>query len=191
MLPSEIKFHRGSWLVTIGLIAIAVIHIVFAYLPGRKLIDQLRREIECRRLYITDSANVSATLAAAQLDLATAKSYIENWRQVAATTHRLPVLYGTINNLSKQAGITTTRFEPQMVVEFGTIRQIPIHMACTGSFAQIHVFISSLESLPLTIWMDTLRFEKTGQTGEYVLCEINMVVFSDNPKNSNYADNSK
>ena len=105
--------------------------------------------------------------------------------------HRLPVLYGEINNLSIKAGTATTRFEPQLFVELGMIRQIPIHMACIGTFAQIHEFVRSLENLPQTTWMNSLQFNKAGQTGANISCEINLVVFSDNPKISNYADNNK
>jgi Tfp pilus assembly protein PilO len=191
MHATESKFHRGSWLVTIPLVAIAVIHIMFVFFPGRKVISQLRMEIESRQLYISNAGNVSAKLAAAQQDLLEAKSYIEKWRHAAFIVHRLPVLYGNINNLSKQAGTAITRFEPQMFLELGLIRQIPIHMACTGTIAKIHEFIRSLESLPQTIWLDSLKYQKSGQNGENVLCEINLVVFSDNPKNSDYADSSK
>lgn len=185
MHPSEIKFRRGSWLVTILLVAIALVHIVFVYFPTSKQITLLRRDIEYRQLYITNAENVSAKLVAATQELADTQSYIENWRRMAATVHRLPVLFGNITNLSKQAGITSTRFEPQPIVELGEIRQVPILMACTGSFTKIHEFIRLLESLPQTIWVDSLRFDKTGQKGLNVSCEIKLVVFSDIPKISN------
>jgi Tfp pilus assembly protein PilO len=191
MQTTESKFHRGSWLVTIPLVAIAVIHITFVFFPGRKVIAQLRKEIESTQLYISNANNVSATLAAAQQELLEVKSYIEKWRRSVFLVHRPPVLYGNITNLSKQAGTTTTRFEPQPIVELGLIRQIPIHMACTGTFAQIHDFIRSLESLPQTIWLDSVKYQKSGQNGGYILCEINLVAFSDNLKNSDYADISK
>jgi Tfp pilus assembly protein PilO len=191
MYASETKFNRGSWLVTIPLVAIAVIHIVFVFFPGRKIITRLRAEIESRHLYISNADNISAALAAAQQELLEARSYIESWQRTALMIHRLPVLYGNINNLSNRAGTATTRFEPQMLVELGVIRQIPIHMACAGTFAQVHEFIRSLENLPQTIWINSLQFNKTGQNGGNVLCEIDLVVFSDNPKISNYTDSSK
>ena len=191
MPTTENQFRRSSWLVTIPLVAIAAIHIAFVFFPGRKIISQLQRDIEYRQLYISNADNVSVELADAQQELVKVKSYIENWRRVAYAINRLPVLYGNINKLSKQAGTTTSRFEPQMIIELGMIRQIPIHMACTGTFAQIHEFIRSLEGLPQTIWIDQLRFDKPGQNGGNISCEIDLVVFSDNPKISNYVDNSK
>jgi Tfp pilus assembly protein PilO len=191
MHATELKFHRGSWLVTIPLVAIAVIHIVFVFFPGRNVINQLRAEIESRQHYISNADSISTALAAAQQELLEARSYIENWQRAALTVHRLPVLYGKINNISHKAGTATTRFEPQLLVELGLIKQIPIHMACTGTFIQIHEFIRSMENLPQTIWIDALQFNKTGQTGGNILCEIDLVVFSDNPKISNYADISK
>lgn len=191
MPTSENKFHRGSWLVTLSLVAIAVVHLVFVFYPGSKAISQLRREIEYRQHYIRDAANDSATLAIAQQELSSVKSYIKNWQQTASSVHRLPMLFGNINQLCNQTGTTTTRFEPQLINELDCIRKIPINMACRGTFARLHDFIRSLESLPQTIWIDSLHFEKAGKTGENILCEINLVIFSDNPNISNYADNSK
>ena len=42
MRATDTKFHRGSWLVTIPLVAIAVIHMTFIFFPGRKVIADLR-----------------------------------------------------------------------------------------------------------------------------------------------------
>jgi len=191
MHATEIKFRRGSWLVTIALVAIAIVHIVFVFFPGRNVITRLRAEIESRQYYISNADSTSAALVGAQQELHEVRSYIENWQHMALIVHRLPVLYGNINDISNRAGTATTRFEPQMMVELGLLRQIPIHMACTGTFAQIHEFIRSMESLPQTIWIDSLQFNKSGQAGGNILCEIDLVVFSDNPKISNYADISK
>lgn len=80
MYTAEIKFHRGSWLVTIALVAIAVIHITFVFFPGQKMIALMRTEIASRQLYIGDSDKISAELAASQQELLEAKSYIENWQ---------------------------------------------------------------------------------------------------------------
>jgi Tfp pilus assembly protein PilO len=191
MHANESKFHRGSWLVTMPLVAIAVIHITFVFFPCRKAIRQLRMDIEYAQLFIGNGGNVSAKLVAAQKDLLEAKSYIEKWRREVFSVHRLPTIFGNINALSKQSGTAITRFEPQAFIELGLIRQVPVHMACTGTIAQIHEFIRSLENLPQTIWLDTLKFQKSGQNGDITVCEINLVAFSDNPKNSNYADISK
>lgn len=191
MPTTKIKFHRGSWLVTIPLVAIAVVHITFVFIPGHRAVAQLRKEIEYRQRNINDIKNVSTALADARQELGAVKSYIDNWRQSASSVHRLPVLYGNINKLSKQAETTTTRFEPQLIVELQRIRQIPINMACTGTFAQLYEFVRSLECLPQTIWINSLRFNKDGQNGGNILCEINLVIFSDHLNISNYIDNNK
>jgi Tfp pilus assembly protein PilO len=191
MHATDIKMNRGSWLVTIPLVAIAVVHIVFVFFPNRNVITQLRAEIESRQRYIGNADNISHKLATTQQELLETKSYIESWQHTAHMVHRLPVLYGNINKLSDSAGTATTRFEPQMPVELGLIRQIPIHMVFTGTFGQTHEFIRSLESLPQTIWIDSLQINKAGQAGGNILCEMDLVVFSDNSKISNYADSNK
>jgi hypothetical protein len=64
-------------------------------------------------------------------------------------------------------------------------------MACTGTFSQVYEFIRTVEGLPQVIWVDSLRINKNGEHGEYVIGEINLVVFSDNLKSSNYIESNK
>jgi Tfp pilus assembly protein PilO len=191
MPRNESKFRRGSWLVTISLVAMAVIHITFVYLPGRKAVAELRREIQHRQLYLNDADEVENKLAATKQTIIEAKSFLEKWRRTSSTVNNLPLLYGHINELSKQTGAVVTRFEPQPIVELGRVREIPINMAYTGNFAQIYELIRAMERLPETIWIDYLRLDKSGESGTNILCEINIVVFSDNQNISNYAANAK
>ncbi len=191
MSLNESKFRRGSWLVTIPLVAMAVVHIVFAYLPGRRLIAELRGQIEYRQFYMSDAAEVSQKLIAAKQELDTVNSYIETWRNSSPVINNLPLLFGNINSLSKKAGAAATRFEPQPIIELAHLRQIPVNMAYTGTFEQIYEFIRTLESMPEVIWINSMRLDKTSQIGNNILSEINLVIFSDNPESSNYADNDK
>jgi len=188
---SENRFRRGSWLVTILLVALFVIHMTFVFLPGQKSITRLRSEIESRRLYIENSSETSSKLAAAQHELLEVRSYIDNWQRAANMAHRLPLLYGNIHELSKKAGTATSKFEPQMLVELATLREIPIRLACVGTFAQIHELIRSLEGMPQTTWVYSVQINKVGQNSDTVSAEINLVVISDNPRISNYANINK
>jgi Tfp pilus assembly protein PilO len=188
---TETRFRRGSWLITALLVAVVAAHMTLVFFPGQKKIAHLRSEIESRRLYIENSGATSAKLAAAQHELLDVRSHVDAWQRAASMAHRLPLLYGNINELSKKAGTVTTKFEPQMLVEMSALRQIPIHLACVGTFAQIHELIRSLESMPETTCIDSLQVSKVGQSSENVLAEISIVVISDNPKISNYTDINK
>ena len=55
------KFNRGSWLVTIPMVAIAVVQITFVYFPGRRAVAELRKDIEHKQRVISDAAHVPAT----------------------------------------------------------------------------------------------------------------------------------
>ena len=191
MQSTETRFRRGSWLVTILLVAVAAIHMTLIFIPGYKNIARLRSEIESRRLYIDNSDATSAKLAAAQQDLLEVRSYIDNWQRAANSAHRLPLLYGNVNELSKKAGTVTTKFEPQMLIEMASLREIPIHLACVGTFAQIHELIRSLENMPQTTWIYSLQLSRAGTNSETVSAEISLVVVSDNPRISNYANINK
>jgi hypothetical protein len=44
--------------------------------------------------------------------------------------------------------------------------------------------LRSLETLPVEIWVDTVLIKKGSETGDSITCELNLVVFTGNPENS-------
>ena len=44
--------------------------------------------------------------------------------------------------------------------------------------------------MPVTIWVESMRLEKTAQTAKDVQCELNLVVFSNNLQIPDYAKHS-
>jgi Tfp pilus assembly protein PilO len=70
------------------------------------------------------------------------------------------------------------------------LQEIPITMTCSGKFAEIHSFLRNLERLPPTIWIESMRLDKDARNAKDVRCELNLVVFSDNPQSSDYAKRS-
>src|SRR5208337_1223691 len=102
------------------------------------------------------------------------------------TKRAIPALYGKINALAKDAGLDIARFDPQPFVVHEKIEEIPITVGCSGRFAQVFDFIRAIEMLPVTVWVESIRLEKTDKDAKDVRCELNLVVFSDNPRSSDY-----
>ncbi len=185
------KARRGSWMVTVPLAAAAVIYVTLVFLPGRRAIGEARDQIQQKQAYIAQSASLPMALNTAQRQLQKTRAYTAAWKEHAPTAGELSALYGKVHALAKAAGATTTRFDPEPVIPLDTISKIPLTVGCTGTFDQVCEFLRSLETLPMTVWVDAIKIEKlTGSEG-FVVCELSLVVFADNPEISDYANRSE
>ena len=184
------KVHRGSWIVTVPLAAASIAYIMLVFLPGRRAIGEARDQIEQKQDYITRAAGLPA-LRAAQQALEKTQAYNTTWEEHAPAQGRLSALYGRIHALAEAAGTTTTRFDPEPLVSYDNLLQIPLVVGCTGSFAQVCEFLRGLEGLQATIWMESVDLEHLVGVGESITCELNLVVFVDNPEISDYAKHSE
>jgi len=180
------RIRQGSWIVTLSLIAAAVAYLLVIFLPGRRVIGELRSQVSQKQDYLAQNIGLAKGLMAAQQELEKTRAYNTAWNERAPAEGELSIFYGKINELAKAAGTVTTRFDPKPVQVHEQTREIPVTMGCTGTFAQIFELLRSLENLPPTIWLDTVQFKKNKEVGNTVAGEINLVVFANNPDNSNY-----
>ena len=189
--PRKTRVYRGSWIVTLPMAGVAAAYVMLVFLPGRRAIGEARDKIEQSQKHITQATAMAAALPVLEEELRTTQAYNTAWEENSPGQGGLSALYGKINALAKAVGTTTTRFDPEPVVPRDTIREIPIAMACTGSFAQLFNFIQSLEGLPEEIWVNSYKLENIAGKEGSVTCELTLVVFASNSKNSDYVENSE
>jgi Tfp pilus assembly protein PilO len=179
--------RQSSWIVTLSLAAIAVVYVTFVWLPGRRAIQQISDNVEAKQALIAQSTGLSATLMRVQRELDETESAATQWEKAAPGKKDIPALYGKIDALAKGAHLAISRFDPQPFIVHEKLQEIPITMACSGTFAQICEFLRSVEQQSATIWVESIRLEKSVQNTKDVQCELSLVVFSNNPQSSDYA----
>jgi Tfp pilus assembly protein PilO len=183
-------FHRSSWIVTPCLGAIAVAYIMFVWMPSRQAIRELHEQVQTKQQMVAQSASLSDMLAAAKQEFDKSQAVAADWERTAPGKRDIPACYGQINALAKSAGLTVNRFDPQSFVAYEKFQQIPITIAASGSFAQVHEFLRLIEGLRVAIWVDSMRIERSAQDTKNIQCELSLVVFSNNQQNSDYAKHS-
>jgi type IV pilus assembly protein PilO len=182
--------RQSGWIVTLSLLAMAVAYVMLIWLPGHRAIKEMRDQLEIQRQFIAQAAGLSTSLVVAQQELEKAESVVTRWEKAAPARRDVSSLYGKINALARDARLVVGRFDPQPLIVFDKLEQLPLTVICSGTFAEIHEFLRKIEGLPATIWVDSMRLERTAQNAKDVQCELNLVVFSDNPQSSDYAKHS-
>jgi Tfp pilus assembly protein PilO len=184
------KIRRGSWIVTVPITAVAVAYVMLFFLPGSKTIAELKKQTAEKQSYVETSAGLAAALKIANTECKKAEGYHNAWKHHAPKQRELAALFGDIHRLAKEAGTTTTRFDPEPLVQHGYLREIPLSMGCKGTLSEIFEFLRSLESMPLAVWVNSVKIGKTDASTETMDAEITLIVFAGNPEDSDYAINS-
>ena len=180
--------HRGSLIVTLPVAGLAVAYLFLFFLPGGRTIDQLSGELTAEREFIALADAVAPAIHTTRQQLEKNLAYNAAWAESAPAPSELAPLFGKIHALAKESGSTTTRFDPEPPLPLDKLRRIPVVLGCTGSFSQISHFLHHLEALPQTIWIEELNIEQSGQNGEDVECELELLIFADNPDDSDQVD---
>jgi len=173
--------RRGDWLaIAIALGGAATIALLVV-LPLHKGVRDRENEIASKDLVVQQDALVQAQHELAQRNVASAREFVEGWRQRSAGGQALSVLFGQIAELAKSSGATVTRFEPQTPVELERLRRVPLEVACQGTLEAVFALVKELESLPRDIWIEDLAISDGGEAGQSVRCEMKLAIFADKP----------
>ena len=183
-------FRKSSWIVTPCLVAIAVAYLALIWAPSRRLIRQWREEAESQQQVVAQGTELSAVLVASEQELDKTEAVASQWEKTAPGKRDIPALFGKINALAKEAGLTISRFDPQPFVVYERLQELPTTVVCSGTFAELFGFLRLIEGLPATIWVDSLRLEKDSKNAKDVRCELSLAVFSNNQQSSDYAKHS-
>jgi len=177
---------KTNGLVVLAAFGAAVAYVMLLFVPNHKAIGALRQQIQEKRQQVVLSSTSAAAIEASKTDLARAKACIAAWDAKAPSARELSSLFGRINEAVKAAGAVNVRFEPEPVKHRERLIEIPVSIGLLGSFRQIEEFVWSLEKLPVTIWVESVKIVAP-KTGEFVQGEVRLVVFTVNPENSDYA----
>jgi Tfp pilus assembly protein PilO len=182
--------RANPWIIVAPGAALALAYLVFVYLPEHRAINALREQLTNTDQYVEGGQNLDLAAQATQHEFDKARAYVRVWEECAPSEDDLSGLFGRINLLARDSGATTVRFDPQPAVPYDKLRRIPVKMACVGSFAQVSKFLQYVEGLDETIWIESLRMEGSGESGEDVQCELTLGIFAGNWDDSDQVDHS-
>ncbi len=185
------KSGYGSWIVTVPLAAAAVAYVVWIYLPGSREIGRLREDIRQKQDYLAMAAGMPLALQISQKQVEETEAYNTAWHEQASAAEDLSSLYGELHRLAKTAGMTVTRFDPEPITRYETIREIPLTVGLEGSFDQVFRYLKGLETLPATLWTNSFKLKNLVGSRGRISCQVDLVVFAGNPENSDYINPSQ
>jgi hypothetical protein len=78
------------------------------------------------------------------------------------------------------SGVKTIRFDPQPTSKLQTVKQTPLVLGTTGTFAEHFDMLQRLESLPASMWIEQLSIRAPTTEGENLESELSLAIFTVN-----------
>jgi Tfp pilus assembly protein PilO len=168
-------------LISVPLIGALIGYMLYFYLPGRREVRALREQLHSTEATIHQSDMLVAQIPAVQTQLEETEAYNRKWGERIARDGQIVGVFGSISRLAADVGTTPSRFAPDKIVDFRSLRQVPVDLACSGEFEQIREFIHRLEDLPQFVWIDQINMSSRTladtKSGKDTKCEMKLVLF--------------
>lgn len=170
------------WLVSGGVLAVAVLYVVLVYVPGRATLAQMREQLETKQAPLDSSGTVLAAIAATQEELDRTERFVDRWKAENPPPAGLAPVLAELHAMAQSAGVSIVRLDPQPLQVFDTIKRGSLTLACTGSYRAVHQFLLQIERSRQQIWVDGVSIRIAGGNEGNLIAEVVLVMFADNHK---------
>lgn len=188
--------NRTRLVATVALAAVTLGYVFFVFLPKQETIAEMRRELNQRQEFLLQVDRLRHSIRTVDEELTLAANYSQHWEDHSPSAITLADFYEKLSTAAAESGVVITKFNPQPVENMAHLCQLPVELSSEGTFGDTFQFLSKIETLETTIWLESLaiqRLEKRRSTtdrshaegtmepqmgGILVQCQIVMKVFA-------------
>ncbi|NUQ64256.1 MAG: type 4a pilus biogenesis protein PilO [Pirellulales bacterium] len=185
------KIATSSWTIPFLVGAAAAAYLAVVFLPGQRALARLHADLVSQDACVAQAGDLAPAIQATEKELEDTVRFNRAWQEASPTPQALSGLFGRMNQLAKDAGVSMTRFDPEPVELMQRIRRVPVLLGCTGTFPQVCELLQKFEHLPQAIWIHGLQLEVDGKNSKTVKVEVALSVFADNSDTSGQVDRSE
>ncbi len=176
---NQAAFQSSGWRLAALLTAAVAAYATMLWLPGRLAISAMEEQLERKRHLVAEAELLSSKLIGCRRQLDAAESAAVPWEKAAPRKKRQAEFFEKINAGADEAGLTIARFNPKSPVDHRKIYEIPLTIDGSGTFSQIYEFLRNVERLPPTLWVESLKIEKSKTGAKNVTYKVDLVGFGD------------
>ncbi len=179
-----IEMDRGTWGAIALVTATAVVYLTFWFVPQMRAIANSHAELESKLEYVMGAHKSALAADRVEQELREVRAYIEQHDDQLLAEDGMPSLFRQVSHMCKSHEVMTTRFEPLAPVSYHSLERASLSLGVRGPFQSVQRVLHELESLPERVWVDSIKMSRTQEAGDSVQCELRLVVFVDNPENT-------
>ncbi|HBO43699.1 MAG TPA: hypothetical protein DD670_07160, partial [Planctomycetaceae bacterium] len=133
--------RRNSLIITIPVLLVSVAWVFLVFMPVQKAIDRLDEDASEMRQYCDRAGTLLPVLQRTSREVAEIHDRIANWDETVPSRRDLTSLLGKMTASAREAGLRTTRFNPEPILAYERIAKVPLSMVVTGPFPSVFDFL--------------------------------------------------
>lgn len=185
------KLRIDSWVTIVGLTVLVAAFLIGAFLPERKRVARVRREIAETEQAIRDIPVRLAELELLERQINDRREHLNEAAALVPAETEMHVVLNQVARLAADADLTVTRLEPLPAVPYASYRAVPFRISFSGPFRGIALFLQGLESRPRLVAVEelSLKGEPAG-SGDPAQGDVYFVVYARNADPAGSAENN-
>ncbi len=165
--------------ILVALAGVGTAYTLLAIRPGLQKLRTMRESLAAEQLHVSAAVYLPQQIEALQAEVELATKYRLRWRKNAPQDAGLAEFYRRLTADAELAGVAVVTIRPQGAVLTAPIREIPVELQCSGTFAGLSEFLKRLEEAPESISIETLKMQPTGEDGQSIRCDLRLTVFGE------------
>lgn len=169
---------RGSWLVTMPLLAVGLGYYFFWFSPQAEKIERLRDELRATAQSTGDAQRLAAEVRPARQRLQSTEEYVNTWRARLIEEDAVAHVYARLARLAEQSGVQPGRIAPETATRRQSLVEVPLKLEFSGRFASCVKFLSEIDRQEPFVWVEELQMSRPAGDDAIVACQVKLVVFA-------------
>lgn len=170
------KLRRGDWRLSLSLAMLGAVCPMVVWFHGGESVKTVRARIDAKQPLAAENENLTAELATCERKLEATEAQLSKWERAAPRRRHTCRLWQQIDAAAADAGMTVSRFDAESPIVHEQFEEIPVMVRGAGDLDQVAEFVQSLERLPATIWIESIRIKKSEDRAKPATCELNLTI---------------
>lgn len=168
--------RKQTAILVIGLL-MAADFALFAYMPSRKNMKELRGELADQKSVIEQASGRKKQVPAVRQRLGELQKQLASYQLNIPSRRELGEFLHNVANLMSQQKLRDQHIEPGDEISAGDLRCIPVRMRCKGKLSQVFAFYRQLEKLDRLVRIQQVRLVNDRDFGGLVNMETKAVIY--------------
>jgi Tfp pilus assembly protein PilO len=170
------RLCRNDWRLSVSLAMLGIVCPSVVWLHGGDGVKAVRARVDAKQPLALENDKLAAELLNCERKLETAEASLAEWERASPERRHTCRLWQQIDAAAADAGMTVTRFAAESPIVHEQMEEIPVAVRGSGDLPQVAEFVQSMERLPATIWIESVRVRKSDGNAKPAICELNLTI---------------
>lgn len=158
---------------------VAVLYAFFVFVPMQRSNLKLQAQLRQKESKASQDSLLVQPIAQLSHELTIAQQLIGHWQASAPQMRTIADAFASIEKAARDAKVELLQFSPEAERSLASIGTVSVALELRSSYRGIHEFLRTIESLPMTTWMEEIELRPDGASDEVLKARTKLIIFFD------------